>query len=82
MTTTNLPLYQILIRLGATIPEAEAAVAASAVDVAVLATKLDLRVALAEFEARLAWKIGALIVGAMVSMTGIFALIVGWMVTP
>lgn len=42
-------------------------------------SELDAR--LAALEARLAWKVGSLIVGAMVGLTGIFALIVGWMVT-
>ena len=74
---TNLALYQILVNLGASKAEAEAA---SKVDVSTLATKQDLTSALAEFEARLAWKIGGLIVGGIVSMTGIFAIIVGWMV--
>jgi hypothetical protein len=73
VTTTNLPLYRILVKSGAT--EAEAEAAAVSFDPLELATKRDL----AEFESRLAWKIGGLIVGAMVSMTGIFALIVGWL---
>ena len=76
MSMTNLALYRLLVHLGA--PEVDAA-AASTVDPAMLAT-LVTKQDLAEFEARLAWKIGALIVGAMVSMTGIFAVIVGWLV--
>jgi len=72
MTTTNLALYRLLLKFGATDPEAEAA---AQIDTTTLATKLDL----AQLEAALAWKLGAAIVGAMVSMTGIFALIVAWL---
>lgn len=74
MTTTNLPLYRFMVKLGATEQEAEAA--SVSFDPLQLVTKRDL----AEFEARLAWKMGGVIIGAMVSMTGIFALIVGWLV--
>lgn len=58
---------------GATDAEAEQAVV---LDTSTLATKQDL----AAFEARLAWRIGGMIIGAMLSMTGIFAVIVGWLV--
>lgn len=77
MSTVNMPLYRLLIKLGAVDAEAETA---ASFDASGLATKQDITTALAEFEARLAWKIGTLIVGAMVSMTGIFAIIVGWLV--
>jgi hypothetical protein len=70
--TSNLTLYRLLVKLGAT--EAEAETAAS-VDVSALATKQDLQLALAEFGQTLAWKI----IGAMVSLTGIYALIVAWL---
>lgn len=72
--TTNLALYRFMVEHGATPQEAEAA--AISFDPLELVTRRDL----AEFESRLAWKIGALIIGAMVSMTGIFAIIVGWLV--
>ncbi len=85
MTTTNLPLYRFMVQHGASEKDAEAA--AISFDPLELATKgdlqelnLGLRRDLAELEARLAWKIGGLVVGAMVSTTGLFALIVGWLV--
>jgi len=77
MITSNLALYKLLVSFGADEKQAEIA---AATDTSDLATKQDLALAFAQFEARLAWKIGALIVGAMVSMTGIFAVIVGWLV--
>lgn len=77
MTTNNLALYRLLMKFGASAEEAESA---AAVDVSALATKADLHIALAEFEARLAWKIGGLIVGALISMTGLFAIIVNWVI--
>jgi hypothetical protein len=80
MTTTNLTLYRSLVMLG--VPETDAASAAT-VDAADLATKMDierLRLEIKELEVGLAWKIGTLMVGSMVGLTGIFALIVGWMV--
>ena len=66
-------LYEVLRKLGASDVEARAA-SRAVLDENRLATKQDL----AELEARLAWKIGTAIVGSMVSMTGIFAIIVGW----
>jgi N-formylglutamate amidohydrolase len=66
-------LYEVLRKLGANDVDARAA-ARAVLDENRLATKQDL----AELEARLAWKIGTAIVGSMVSMTGIFAIIVGW----
>jgi hypothetical protein len=50
--------------------------AADVVDAATVATKADLLA----LEAALAWKIGAIVIGAMVSLTGIFAAIVRWLV--
>jgi len=72
MTTTNLPLYRYLVSHGATEADAEAA---ASLETSALATKQDLALALAQFESRLAWKV----IGAMVSLTGIFALIVAWL---
>jgi hypothetical protein len=67
------------------LPESAAHVATDPLRELTIATKAeinDLRLAtksdLAEFESRLAWKIGGTLVGAMVSLTGVFALIVGW----
>jgi hypothetical protein len=84
MTTINLPLYRFLVDHGATEDQAEAA---ASFDVSALATKgdlQDLRLAtkadLLAFEARLGWRIGTLVVSSLVSLTAIFALIVGWMV--
>lgn len=83
MTSTNLTLYRLLVKFGASEADAEAAVA---VDLSALATKQDLLLAttdlqkqIIDLERQLAWKIGGLIIGAMVSMTGLFALIVAWM---
>lgn len=74
-------LYRALRQAG--VDEATAEAAARAVWQPELpATKTDvanLRAELSALEARLAWKIGAVVVGAMVAMTGIFATIVGWM---
>jgi N-formylglutamate amidohydrolase len=66
-------LYDVLRKLGASNDDARAA-SRAVLDENRLATKQDL----AELEARLAWKIGTAIIGSMVSMTGIFAIIVGW----
>jgi hypothetical protein len=66
-------LYEVLRKLGTSDVDARAA-SRAVLDENRLATKQDL----AELEARLAWKIGTAIVGSMVSMTGIFAIIVGW----
>ncbi len=74
MTTTNLPLYRFLLQHGASEKDAEAA--SISFDPLELVTKRDL----AEFEARLAWKIGGIVVGALVSMTGLFTVIVNWLV--
>jgi hypothetical protein len=76
MTTTSLPLYRLLMKLGANEAEAESA---AALDASMLATKSDiaeLKTLIAAMEAGIAWKI----VGAMVSLTGIFAVIVAWLV--
>jgi len=75
MTVTNLPLYQLLTKFGATPDEAAAAVK---FDTSALATKHDiaeLKILIAESQNAIAWKV----IGAMVSLTGMFALIVGWM---
>ena len=73
MSTIVAELYDVLRKLGASEVDAHAA-SRAVLDEGRLATKQDL----AELEARLAWKIGTAIVGGMVSMTGIFAIIVGW----
>jgi hypothetical protein len=82
----NMTLYRLLVRGGpATEQEAEQA---ARVEATSLATKGDvdalgaaLKTQIAELEGRLAWKVGSLVIGALVALTGIFALIVGWMVT-
>lgn len=65
--------YQALLEAGAS--EESATAAAAMPDPHERVTKRDL----AELEARLAWKLGAIVIGAMVATTGIFATIVGWM---
>lgn len=75
-------IYSELLRIG--MPETEASAIAEAVQTfhaEGLVTKQYFDLKLAQFESRLAWRIGTLIVTAMVGLTGIFALIVGWLVT-
>jgi hypothetical protein len=70
--TSSLALYKLLVKLGASEPDAEAA---ATLDVAALATKEDLlrlEVTLhRELSAQTRW-----VIGAMVGLTGIFAAIV------
>ena len=75
MTTTNLALYRILVKVGATEAEAETAATLDATTVATKGDIAELKTAIAAMEASLAWKI----VGAMVALTGIFAVIVRWL---
>jgi hypothetical protein len=64
MTTHNLALYRILIKVGASETEAEEA---ATLDVSTLATKADLVAALAELKAELIkWNLGAM--GAMTTL--------------
>lgn len=74
MTTSNLTLYRLLVKFGASEGEAEQAATLDATTVATKADIADLKTQLAALEASLAWKI----VGAMVGLAGIFALIVRW----
>jgi hypothetical protein len=65
VTTQNIALYRLLVKLGASEGDAEAA---AALDTSLLATKQDLSQLKAEL---IMWQ-----VGIMVAMTGIFAAIV------
>jgi len=69
-------VYTELLRVGLN-DEAARQLAEVATDGVVTKTHLDLR--LAELEARLAWKIGGLVVTAMLGMTGLFAWIVSYL---
>lgn len=73
--TSNLTLYRLLVKFGATETEAAAAATLDATTVATKADIAELKTALAALEASLAWKI----VGAMAGLTGIFAVIVRWL---
>jgi hypothetical protein len=75
MSVSNLALYRLLVKFGATEDEAETAATLDASTLATKADIADLKVALASLEAALAWKV----ITAMVSLTGIFALIVAWL---
>lgn len=69
MTTNNLTLYRLLVKMGAS--EADAETAAN-VDTSALATKQDLQVALADLKAELTWRF-IIVMGAQ---TAIFSAIV------
>lgn len=73
-------VYTELLRLG--IDDEAARTIADTVRIAQdyeLVTKQHLDLRLAEFEARLAWKIGAINAGSMAALTAIFALVAGWL---
>jgi hypothetical protein len=69
MTTTNLPLYRILVKGGASEADAEAA---ATVDTSALATKADLTTAIADLQAELTWRF----IVVMGAQTAIFSAIV------
>ena len=69
-------VYTELLRLGMD-DEAARTVADVASEGTVTKQYLDLR--LAQFESRLAWKMGGLVITAMIGQTAIFALIVMWL---
>jgi cyanate permease len=54
---TNLPLYQVLVKLGASPEDASLAATAATADDSQLATKDDLREVMADLTADLAWRI-------------------------
>jgi len=69
MMSTNLPLYRLLVKGGASETEAEAA---ATFDTSALATKADLTTAIADLKAELTWRF-IVIMGAQ---TAIFSAIV------
>lgn len=92
---TNLALYRVLHQLGVDDINAEAASSLDVSELAtkqdlqtglqalkadVQADLLGLKMDMLNMETRLAWKVGGLVVTSMLGMTGLFALIVKWMV--
>ncbi len=64
VTTTNLALYRLLVKLGAADGEAETA---ATVDASALATKQDLALALADLKADLTWRF-IVVMGAQIAI--------------